>query len=215
MTPTDFISFNKGSKKASTAVYIHGKGGNAQEAERFAPLFPNNDVLGFDYKSNTPWEAKVEFLEKFTALQESYNSITVIGNSIGAFFTMSALSDFPLKKAYFISPIVDMKMLIYGMMSAKTISESELFEKKEIPTQSGETLSWEYLQYVKNNPIKWNCPTHILYGENDVMMPFEAVKAFADSHAATLTVMKNGEHWFHTDEQLAFCDKWINDYKEG
>jgi len=24
-----------------------------------------------------------------------------------------------------------------------------------------------------------------------------------------VAVMKNGEHWFHTDEQMAFLDEWI------
>ena len=26
----------------------------------------------------------------------------------------------------------------------------------------------------------------------------------------TLTVMRNGEHWFHTEEQMKFLDEWIN-----
>ncbi len=25
----------------------------------------------------------------------------------------------------------------------------------------------------------------------------------------TLTIMKNGEHWFHTEEQMKFLDSWI------
>ena len=28
-------------------------------------------------------------------------------------------------------------------------------------------------------------------------------------HNTHLTVMENGEHWFHTDEQLAFLDVWM------
>lgn len=30
-----------------------------------------------------------------------------------------------------------------------------------------------------------------------------------ESHNANLTVMENGEHWFHTEEQVTFLDKWI------
>ncbi len=26
---------------------------------------------------------------------------------------------------------------------------------------------------------------------------------------AELTVMPNGEHWFHTEEQMQFLDRWI------
>lgn len=37
----------------------------------------------------------------------------------------------------------------------------------------------------------------------------QTVNEFISSHNAHLTVMENGEHWFHTDEQLAFLDSWM------
>ena len=43
---------------AKTIIYIHGKGGNAEEAIHYKPLFGNCDVIGFDYESQTPWEAR-------------------------------------------------------------------------------------------------------------------------------------------------------------
>mgnify|MGYP003301095410 CR=1 FL=1 len=42
-------------------VYIHGKGGNADEARHFRRFFPDCDVIGFDYRSQTPGEASEEF----------------------------------------------------------------------------------------------------------------------------------------------------------
>jgi len=33
--------------------------------------------------------------------------------------------------------------------------------------------------------------------------------AYAEKHGARVTVMENGEHWFHTAEQLLFLDEWI------
>ena len=56
-------------------IYIHGKGGNAQEAEHYVPLFPDSDVIGFDYRSETPWEAKREFTAYFSSLSKKYESI--------------------------------------------------------------------------------------------------------------------------------------------
>ena len=38
------------------------------------------------------------------------------------------------------------------------------------------------------------------------------MSVFAKTHDAELTVMEEGEHWFHTDEQMRFLDNWI---KEG
>ena len=34
-------------------VYIHGKGGSAQEAAHFQQFFADSDVLGFDYEART------------------------------------------------------------------------------------------------------------------------------------------------------------------
>ncbi len=190
-------------------IYVHGKGGNADEALHYKSLFPNADVLGFDYKAETPWDAKKEFPVYFDSVAAGYGEVTLIANSIGAFFSMNALADKPVKQAYFISPIVNMEKLICNMMAWAGVSEEELREKKTVPTNFGETLSWEYLCYVRENPIKWRVPTKILYGSNDNLTSLDTMRDFAQKIGAPLTVMDAGEHWFHTAEQMAFLDKWM------
>ena len=49
-------------------IYVHGKGGSAGEAEYYKMFFPNSEVIGFDYCSQTLWEAKKEFFAFFTTL---------------------------------------------------------------------------------------------------------------------------------------------------
>lgn len=190
-------------------VYIHGKGGSASEAEHYAPLFPGYEVFGFDYTSNTPWEAKREFSEYFEKVLSSYSSVGIIANSIGAYFALCSLGALPLEKAYFISPVVNMEKLICEMLVWAGADEKTLKEKGFIDTSFGETLSWDYLCWVRDNPPVWNIPTKILYGSKDNMQSYEAVKSFAGAAGAELTVMENGEHWFRTQEQMAFLDNWI------
>lgn len=190
-------------------IYIHGKGGSAEEAEHYKPLFMNSDVIGFDYKSQTPWEAKEEFAAYFDFHREGYDSVILVANSIGAFFSLASLADRQIDKALLISPIVDMEKLISDMMTWADVSEKELMERHEIATDFGETLSWEYLCYVRENRIKWNIPTCILYGEKDNLSSYETISHFSDQSGAELTVMPNGEHWFHTDEQMRFLDAWV------
>ncbi|MEA4955705.1 MAG: hypothetical protein VB096_09385 [Pseudoflavonifractor sp.] len=36
----------------------------------------------------------------------------------------------------------------------------------------------------------------------------EPVEQFVTVHDAALTVMENGEHWFHTPDQLAVLRNW-------
>ena len=190
-------------------VYVHGKGGSAQEAEHYNALFPDREVIGFDYRAQAPWEATEEFPGFFAALRKRCEKLTLAANSIGAFYSLSSLDEKLVDTAYFISPVVDMEQLICNMMQWAGVSEFELAEKLEIPTTFGETLSWKYLCYVREHPISWKIPTHILYGENDNLTSKETIKAFAEKINAELTVMPSGEHWFHTKEQLQFLDNWI------
>ena len=37
-----------------TLVYIYGQFGSPEEAEHYRPLFPGSEVVGFDYKAQTP-----------------------------------------------------------------------------------------------------------------------------------------------------------------
>ena len=190
-------------------IYIHGKGGNIEETNHYQSIFRESDVIGFDYKSQTPWEAEIEFPMLYDRYAKAYDSVILIANSIGAYFTMLSLAEKNISQALFISPIVDMEKLIMDMMKWLNITEDELKSKKEVETEFGETLSWEYLSYVKNHPIRWNVPTSILYGEKDNLTFQETITKFAEQIGATLTIMKNGEHWFHTDKQLKFLDTWV------
>ena len=190
-------------------IYVHGKGGTAEEAKHYQPLFAESDVIGFDYKSQYPWEAGSEFSDFYNLHSKGYDSVILVANSIGAFFSMNAFAEKKISKALFISPIVNMEKLITDMMIWSNVTEDELRIKKEISTNFGETLSWEYLCYVRKHPIKWNIPTCILYGANDNLTSIETVSGFAEQTGAILTVMNDGEHWFHTNEQMEFLDNWI------
>ena len=102
-----------------------------------------------------------------------------------------------------------MERLILDMMGWAGVTEAELQARREIPTSFGETLSWEYLSYVRRHPLHWSVPTRILYGEKDNLTSYATISAFAKRIRAPLTVMPGGEHWFHTPEQMAFLDDWI------
>ena len=190
-------------------IYVHGKGGAAEEAGHYKPLFPQSEVIGFDYHAQTPWEAKAEFPQFFAQQRKRCDRLELIANSIGAFFSMSSLDESLVDRAYFISPVVDMEKLIGGMMTWAGVTEQALAEKLEIPTSFGETLSWNYLCYVREHPVSWRVPTRILYGARDNLSDIETISDFARKFRAELTVMLDGEHWFHTEEQLQFLNAWI------
>ena len=192
-------------------VYVHGKGGSADEAEHYRPLFDGCEVVGFDYRAQTPWDAREEYPRYFERQRATCDSLTLIANSIGAFFSMTSLSEKHVDRALFISPVVDMDGLIADMMERANVTEDELHARKEIPVGFGETLSWDWLCDVRRHPVRWTVPTRILYGDRDFLTSPETMSTFAVRIGAQLTVMPRGEHWFHTPEQMAFLDNWIGE----
>ena len=190
-------------------LYVHGKGGSAREAGHYREICAQYDVLGLDYRGWTPWETREEIRSAFDGLAAKYESVALAANSIGAFFSMNALWDRPVERAFFISPIVDMERLICDMMTWAGVTEDELQRKGSIETAFGETLSWEYLCHVRSHPIDWSAPTHVLYADGDNLTSMETVRGFCGRTGATLTVMRGGEHWFHTPEQMRFLDEWL------
>lgn len=190
-------------------LYIHGRGGDPGEAEHYRALFPACDVFGADYAGDTPWDVKPELLEAYDGLAARYGSVILIANSIGAYFAMNALLDRRPDRAFFISPVVDMEGLIRGMMAREGLTETELERRKTVLTASGDVLSWAYLTWAREHPPLWRIPTHILYGDRDALTDMRTVTRFAEECGADLTVMKGGEHWFHTEEQMEFLDDWI------
>lgn len=182
-------------------IYIHGAGGSAKEASFYKDLF-YDEVVGLEYQSNTPWDFKKETKSLF----ERNKDCIIIANSIGAYFAL--LIDISYKKAFLISPVVDMKNLIEGMLNERNISLAELEEKKVI-----DDLSWPYYLYACNNiPLAKSC-THIAYGEYDNLTSLETISNFAKINNATLDIMKGGEHYFHTPNEMEFLTSWINKYK--
>lgn len=191
-------------------IYVHGKGGSAAEAAHYQLLFPEDTVIGMDYRSQTPWEAKEEFPPFFEKQRaEGYDTVMLIANSIGAFYALHALSESQVQCAYLISPVANMEKLIHRVMTLMQVDDQTLCAQGVIPTHFGIDLSWEYLCYVREHPIAWNIPTKILYGDGDSLTTLASVTDFAKQIGAQLTIMPGGEHWFHTEEQMHFLDDWI------
>lgn len=190
-------------------IYIHGKGGSSFEINQYKESCLGFDMIGIDYNEYLPWIVEKQIKLVYEKVEKTYDEIYILANSIGAYFAMHSLQKVNIKKALFISPILDMEQLILNMMNWANVSEETLCEKKEISTDFGETLSWKYLCFVRENPIVWNIPTEILYGEKDNLTSRETVDKFIKNHNAHLTVMENGEHWFHTEKQLIFLNNWL------
>lgn len=202
-------------------LFIHGKCGCKEEAEAFANIVCRKgwQVLSIDLPEHgerkqeinmfNPWTAVPELQLVRDYIKQRWKTIGLRANSIGAWFSLQAYENETFEKCLFVSPILDMAHLICNMMHWASLSEAMLQEKQEIETAFGETLSWKYLTYAKAHPIaKWESPTAVLYADHDNLTERYIVEDFCKHYNAQLDVMENGEHWFHTPQQLDVLKHW-------
>lgn len=199
--------------------FLHGQMGCKEEAEPFARIVcpKGYQVLSLDLPGHgerqgrgeelTPWAAAADIQEALRWTADRWQRYALRATSIGAYFAALAL-DAPAR-ALLLSPVLDMEALILTMMGWAGVTEAQLREQGEIATDFGQVLSWQYLCWVREHPVHpWTCPTHILYGSEDTMIPRQTVEAYARRQGARLTVVEGGEHWFHTPERLAALRAW-------
>ena len=179
-----------GDKSEKVFLFVHGLHGRKEEALAFAEVaLPKGyQVMGIDLPlERKPWEVMPLLNEVSDYLYGNWKNVSVRANSIGSWFLLLAFQNRKVEQALLVSPILDMKKFI------------ELMPQREN----------DYYEWVVNNPIThWNAPTYILRPKIDLIVGEEVGRDFINQHQCQVTIMPNGEHWFHTPEQLAFLKAW-------
>ena len=215
-----------GEKSKRVFIAVHGNMSNKEDevikilAEKVVEK--GYQVLSFDLpehgerKDDTNYLCKVQNCVKdlksiIVYAKANYDEISLWACSMGAYFSLISYTDEDIKNSVFLSPVVNMKIIIDNMMLWSNTTEKELEEKLEIKTNFGQTLYWDYYKYVKENPIiNWNKKTFVLYGNKDNLQDENIIKDFCNDFNCSLTILENGEHYFHTEEQLEFYKNWID-----
>lgn len=205
---------------------VHGSGSHKADvpvallAEEAAPR--GHQVLSFDLPEHgarkgdsplcNPQTCVPELRQVLAFARQRAAHVSIWANSLGAYFSLLAYKNEPLRQALFLSPVVDLERLTRDMMGWFGVSEERLRAEREIPTPMGETLRWEDYQYVRANPItRWDVPTAALYGGRDALCKRAVVTAFAQRWGCRLTVCEQAEHYFHTPEDLAAYQSWLRE----
>lgn len=219
----DFFTINNipvilwGEKSNKIIIAIHGMMSNKADIpiEILAKISVKYgyQVLSFDLPKHgerknemiplTPQVCVKELNNIYEKLQKNWEEISLFANSLGAYFSLLSYKDKKIEKVFFLSPLVDMRELIENMMKAFGVTEKKLKKEREIAIPIGETLSWDYYLYVKENPITiWTPFTHILCGDKDEICNIETTKKFSKQFNCELEILKDSEHYFYKEEQL-------------
>lgn len=201
-------------------LFVHGQCGCKEEASPFAGLAAPKgwQVLAVDLPEHggrtdgvklVPWEAVPELSAVMAYARTNWRHVAVRATSIGVWFSLLAFAGMPVECCLFVSPLTDMTGMIGSMMQAANVSEAQLEAAQEIAVPGGPALSWRYLCYARSHAVAAvSARTHVLWASGDAMIPKSSVDAFVQKASAALTVYPGGEHWFHTDEQVAFMRRW-------
>ena len=178
-------------------LFVHGQFGCKEEDLPFAEIVaPDAQVLSIDLPNHgtrqnrdeefAPWTAAPELTRVMAYARAHWRATNVRATSIGAYFARLA----------FAAP------------------EKALFVRGMYPARVGDMLSWDYLCWVRAHPAKdWHCSQYILYGENDSMTDLATIRTYTAKSGAELIIVPQGEHWFHTPEQLAVMADWERKHK--
>ena len=205
-------------------IAVHGNMSNKEDvviqilAEE--ALQKGYQVLSFDLpehgerkSDSTP--CKVQFCVSDLSIimnyaKEHWKEVSLFACSMGAYFSLLAYQNDVLRKALFLSPVVNMQRIIENMMIWFNITPERLQKEMTIETPIGQKLYWDYFCYVKQHPINtWNIDTNILYGSKDELCELEIINCFVKKFSCELEVVEAGEHYFHTEEQLNVYKHWL------
>lgn len=215
-----------GEKSDRMLIAVHGNMSHKTDTviERLAQAAESKgyQVLSFDLpehgdRKSEPTLCKVQICVYELQMVMEYirmqaKEIGLFGCSIGTYFALLAYRNEPLRQALFLSPVVDMGRIIQNMMKWFSVSEEQLKSEQKISLPIGQTLYWDYYCYVKEHPIScWNVPTAILYGSDDSLCDQKIISGFADHFGCRMTVLNQGEHFFHSPEHLAFYEMWLKE----
>ena len=180
-------------------------------------------VLSFDLpehgdRKDDDTPCKVQFCVSDLAIIMNYaksywKELRLFACSIGAYFSLLAYENEVIRKALFLSPVVDMKRIIENMMLWFGVTPERLQKELVIETPLGQKLYWDYWCYVKQHPINtWNVDTYIMYGGKDELCEFKTIDYFVKKYCCKLEVVDSAEHYFHTEEHIKVIKHWFQEH---
>ena len=210
-----------GEESEKVYLCVHGKMSNKESAAGIAALAAEEgyQTISFDLPQHGErkgeerrcdiWNGTEDLTRIGKYVFERWREVSLYACSLGAYFSLHAYRNRSFRRCLFQSPILDMEYLIRQMFLWFGITEEELSREKEIDTPI-DLMSWDYFQYVLAHPIiRWNSPTHILYGGKDDLQSLAVIRNFADRFGCHVTLSENSQHPFMEEADFPIVDRWL------
>ncbi|MDZ5034068.1 alpha/beta hydrolase, partial [Clostridium perfringens] len=163
-----------GEKSEKLFIAVHGYMSNkedvviqilAEEARQKGYQVLSFDLPEHGERKSDSTPCKVQFCVSELSIimnyaKEHWKEVSLFACSMGAYFSLLAYKNDILRKALFLSPVVNMERIIENMMIWFNVTPERLQKEMTIETRIGQKLYWDYFCYVKQHPINsWNTDT--------------------------------------------------------
>ena len=202
-------------------LYVHGKMSCKESARVLAEIAAAKgfQTVSFDLpehgeRAGRPprcdvWNGMADLLAVADWTLTHWREVSLCACSLGAYFALQSCAALPLRRALFVSPIVDMEWLVRQMMLWTGVTPERLEREGEIPTPI-DPLRWDYYQYILAHPVeRWPIPAAILCGGRDELQPASSLRSFAERFGCALTIAENSRHAFMGPGDEEITRRWL------
>ena len=163
-----------------------------------------------DDKAFNPMEASPE-VRTFARLARSQSTeVSLLANSIGAYFSLCDTPAGTFKHAWLVSPLLDLEYYIRDMMAEYSVTDEQLEAQTVIHTRRG-VLDWPYLRFVEEHPVKLDTPSWMIRGDQDEVVPLDTLSRFVGAPGVELVQVEGGQHFLGRPPHLDTVVAWFEE----
>lgn len=163
-----------------------------------------------DDKAFTPMDASPE-VRAFARLARSQSTeVSLLANSIGAYFSLCDTPAGTFERAWMVSPLLDLEYYIRDIMAEYSVTDEQLEAQTVIDTPRG-VLERSYLRFVEEHPARLNAPSWMIRGDQDEMVPLNALSRFVGAPGVELVQVEGGQHFLGQPPHLDTVVAWFEE----
>ena len=163
-----------------------------------------------DDKAFTHMDASPE-VRAFARLARSQSTeVSLLANSIGAYFSLCDTPAGTFERAWMVSPLLDLEYYIRDIMAEYSVTDEQLEAQTVIDTPRG-VLERSYLRFVEEHPARLNAPSWIIRGDQDEVVPLNALSRFVGAPGVELVQVEGGQHFLGQPPHLDTVVAWFEE----
>ncbi len=163
-----------------------------------------------DDKAFTAMAANPE-VRAFAQLARSQSTeVGLLASSIGAYFSLCDTPAGTFERAWLVSPLIDLEYYIRDVMAEYSVTDEQLEAETVIDTPRA-VLEWPYLRFVEDHPARLGIPSWIIRGDQDGMVPLDALSRFVSAPGVELVQIEGGQHFLGQPPHLGTVVAWFEE----